>query len=31
MHGKTSWALAKLDDEKKTKFLIFKPYLGSKQ
>lgn len=31
MHGKTSWALAKLNDEKKTKFLTFKSYLGSKQ
>lgn len=31
MCGKISWASAKLDDEKKTKFVIFKPYLGSKQ
>lgn len=31
MHGKISWPLAKWDDEKKTKSLIFKPYLGSKQ
>lgn len=30
-HGKTSWVLATLAEEKKTKFFIFKPYLGSNQ
>lgn len=30
-HGKTSRVLATLAEEKKTKFLIFNPYLVSKQ